>query len=159
MEKEEILLENYNQFEKNFAETNRNLIFIEDVYAQKLEEIEEEYGKFFDLKTSKFFEVYKSELEDLDSKIQKCNKSFCFESAFDVYKLFLNIDEAIKNDIISCNSYSLKNSYKNGKVDDVFVFNLSMLGTEKILASIVFDGLEKLTKKLQILVDDLHNKK
>lgn len=154
MEQEELLLEDYIKFEQNFKETYRNLVFIEDVYQQKLDEIEEELGKkVFDLKTSRFFEIYKPELESLDYKMQKCVIAKSFTGFFDVYKMLVSIEEIIKNDIINCNKYPLKNSFVGGKIDDVFLFNLAMLGTGKIQGSIIVDSIGRLMKNLRNLIE------
>ena len=152
MEKEEILVANYKNLKENLVELNRNLVFIDDFYAQKLEEIEDELEKkIFCLEESKYYLSNQSDFDELETKINKCLKDFNFNSAFDVYKTFINLLETFESDLSLINSYPLKQSFSKKIVDDVFLFNLSSLGTIKKQLKLMLDNIDEITDKAKNL--------
>ena len=153
MEKEEVLLENYKDLEENLNEFRRNLIFIDDVYAQKLEEIEEDLEhKIFNLTDSKFYQTWQDDFVELKTKVDSCFKDFSFESAFDVYKTFTNLLETQESDILLVNGFPLKQSYSKQGVSDVFLFNLSMLGSIKQQNDFMLSQIQKLESEINNLI-------
>lgn len=152
MEKEEILLENYKELKENLVKFNRNLVFICDVYNQKLDEIEEELDKkIFNVNESKLYIKSLQELDELKQKIDRCLKDFNFNSSFDVYKIFLTIFETLESDLFLINSYPLSQSFVKNNVDEVFLFNLANLSVIKCQIKIMLENLDILTDKTNTL--------
>ncbi len=153
MEKEEILYENYKEFKENLLDLKRNLVFVDDIYTQKLEEIEEKLGeKVFDLESSKYYQSFKGEIDELQNKISKALTDFNFNASFDVYKTFQNVFETVESDLSLINAYPLKQSFVKNVVNDVFLFNLSSLKTAKEQIKVVFDNIDKLMEKTKNLI-------
>lgn len=153
MEKEEILYENYKEFKENLLDLKRNLVFVDDIYTQKLEEIEEKLGeKVFDLESSKYYQSFKGEIDELEDKISKALTDFNFNASFDVYKTFQNVFETVESDLSLINAYPLKQSFVKNVVSDVFLYNLSSLKTAKEQIKVVFDNVDKLMEKTKYLI-------
>ncbi len=153
MEKEEILYENYKEFKENLLDLKRNLVFVDDIYTQKLEEIEEKLGeKVFDLESSKYYQSFKGEIDELEDKISKALTDFNFNASFDVYKTFQNVFETVESDLSLINAYPLKQSFVKNVVSDVFLYNLSSLKTAKEQIKVVFDNVDKLMEKTKDLI-------
>lgn len=153
MEKEEILYENYKEFKENLLDLKRNLVFVDDIYTQKLEEIEEKLSeKVFDLESSKYYQSFKGEIDELEDKISKALTDFNFNASFDVYKTFQNVFETVESDLSLINAYPLKQSFVKNVVSDVFLYNLSSLKTAKEQIKLVFDNVDKLMEKTKDLI-------
>lgn len=153
MEKEEILYEIYKEFKENLLDLKRNLVFVDDIYTQKLEEIEEKLGeKVFDLESSKYYQSFKGEIDELEDKISKALTDFNFNASFDVYKTFQNVFETVESDLSLINAYPLKQSFVKNVVSDVFLYNLSSLKTAKEQIKVVFDNVDKLMEKTKNLI-------
>lgn len=153
LNKEEILYENYRDLKANLNEFYRNLVFVDDVFCQKKEEIEEELEKsIFENESSRLYKNSVEEIADLKQKIELCFEDFNFNSSFDVYKTFSNLLETWQADLVLINSFSTNDVFENNKVDEVFLFNLSFLEVLKIETNIIRDRIDNLIEKTHNLI-------
>ena len=146
MDKENLLIENLKEFNLNLTDFKRNVIFVNDVFLQKLEEFEEDGPPYKDITENDFYKSSIYKVEELKDKIEKGLTNFTFDSAFDLYKEFTCLLQIAEEDLVFINS--MLNQEIDKKSCNYCLSELEIIKNE---INLILENLDEIIAKLKNL--------
>lgn len=138
-EEKKVLLADMLDMKNELLELKRNIIFVEDLLEQKNDDENK-----IDVKNSKFYEISKESLDDLEQKLQVGLEDFTFENCFDLYKNFKENIEVINSDLQLVNAL-----IKVKSEPEILEYNMVRIDVSKQILSKILDNYDNLLEKLK----------